>query len=369
MGLADATDTLGRWMCHHVSYLIATASKSTPGLSRERAQKEAVTTILSLWERRVALPGNAYPLARYKYLLRCLSATSPDASIWEGHGSSALDDLARSIFGNLTGIANTILAFNSRPPLFERKRQPVPAISILFLRSLEQKLLRAAETLDDHTLAILSGEVSPSKEPADPKRRSLTSLLKVIEATQANLASLTKEVNKELAGGAKRLSTSSPPVGPDGDILIVRDLSEAESMECIGVLREGGAVDIASAKRGLKVATKIAVAKKSGKIAGLAVLKASRPAYASRIATLSTSSIGKGSIELGYVAVSLDARGRGLGGDLLDALLDRVQGPLFATTSSNKMKKMLRDRGFQKTGTTWKGKAGRLSLWQRKQLV
>jgi hypothetical protein len=235
MGLDDETDTLGRWMCHHVACLIARVSDHGPGSSHESAQKEAVSTILSLWERRTALPGNAYPLARYKYLLRCLSATSPDASIWEGHGSSGLDDLARAIFRNLTGIANIVLALKSRPPLFERKRQPVPSISITFLQSLEQRLLGAAETLDDHTLSLLAEVTGPSNETHDPQRSSLSGLMKVIEATQSNLTSLANEVNKELSALNKGKANPRSPVGPEWSIGIAERLTNIESTESMSL--------------------------------------------------------------------------------------------------------------------------------------
>lgn len=368
MGLDDETDTLGRWMCHHVAYLIAKVSDRDAASSNGDAQKEAVNTILSLWERRAALPGNAYPLARYKYLLRCLSATSPDASMWEGRGSSGLDDLARAIFGNLTGIANIVLALKSRPPLFERKRQPVPSILIRFLQSLEQRLLGAAETLDDHTLSVLAGFIDTCSETDDPRRASLGGLIKVIEATQSNLTSLANEVNKELAAVSDSTTGSKAPVGPQWTIKIAKRLSAAESTQCMQILRDGGAVDTITAKRGLDVANKIAVAKSGRDIIGLAVLKADRPAYASKIAGSSGSSIEKSAIELGYVAVRSDSRKQGIAKSLLNALMSVADSPLFATTSSNAMKKMLSDEGFRKTGKTWDGKTGRLSLWQRDRL-
>jgi hypothetical protein len=212
MGLDDETDTLGRWMSHHIASLISLAENSATASARILAQKEAQSAILSLWERRVALPYNAYPLARYKYLLRCLSAMSPDASIWDGHGSSSLDDLARSIFTNLTGITNIVLALKARPPLFERKRQPVPSITVSFLDMIEKKILNAAETLDDDTLNLLAKLGSAPKKIHDPRRSSLSSLLKVVEAAQSNLTKLTIEINKELSQATKEQPEQAEPV-------------------------------------------------------------------------------------------------------------------------------------------------------------
>jgi predicted GNAT family N-acyltransferase len=101
-------------------------------------------------------------------------------------------------------------------------------------------------------------------------------------------------------------------------------------------------------------------------VVGLAALKTKRKVYSSRIGTLSMSSIGESAVELGYIAVCQSFRAKGLGSELLDKLLGKTEGPLFATTSSNTMKRMLRERGFRKTGKTWQGKSGSLSLWQRK---
>jgi hypothetical protein len=59
MGLDDDTDTLRRWMCHHVAGLIDQAVHGQSNEIRRTAEREAVSTILALWEKRMALPGNA----------------------------------------------------------------------------------------------------------------------------------------------------------------------------------------------------------------------------------------------------------------------------------------------------------------------
>src|ERR1035437_9013176 len=106
MGLDDDTDTLGRWMCHHVAGLIDQAAYGKSDQVQLTAQREAVSTILALWEKRTALPGNAYPLARFKYLLQCLAATSPDASIWETRNKAPMVDAAGNLFRRAAEIAN-----------------------------------------------------------------------------------------------------------------------------------------------------------------------------------------------------------------------------------------------------------------------
>ena len=353
-------------MCHHIASLISLAENSVTASARILAQREAQSAILSLWEKRVALPSNAYPLARYKYLLRCLSAMSPDASIWDGHGSSSLDELARSIFTNLTGITNIVLALKSRPPLFERKRQPVPSITVTFLDMIEKKVLNAAETLDNDTLNLLAELGSAPKEIRDPRRSSLSSLLKVVEAAQSNLTKLTVEIDKELSEVTKEQPEQAGPVLAEWQVGIATQLSPDALKECVDILRVGGAVRVSSARSGLLSASKVALATSAGRVVGLAALKAKRPAYSAKIAGLSATSIGKDAVEVGYVAVEKEFRGRGVGGDLVSKLLAVYDGALFATTSSSGMKKVLRKQRFRKTGKTWQGTSGLLSLWQRK---
>ena len=83
-----------------------------------------MSTILSLWQRRASLPGNACPLARYEYPFATLVSYEPGRI---DLGRARLFGARRfgpSDFRNLPGIANIVLALKSRPPLFERKRQP-----------------------------------------------------------------------------------------------------------------------------------------------------------------------------------------------------------------------------------------------------
>jgi hypothetical protein len=70
-------------------------------------------------------------------------------------------------------------------------------------------------------------------------------------------------------------------------------------------------------------------------------------------------------LELGYVAVRASHRNQGLSTRIFDALLSAHKGPLFATTSSDKMKHLNRKLGFIQRGTEWQGKKDRLSLWIR----
>ena len=68
-------------------------------------------------------------------------------------------------------------------------------------------------------------------------------------------------------------------------------------------------------------------------------------------------------LELGYVVISADLRGKQLSGGLVAAIVEQITAPTFATTDSNTMRSNLERSGFTRVGGEWKGKKGMLSLW------
>jgi predicted GNAT family N-acyltransferase len=369
IGLEGDTDTLGRWMCHYVAALIDQASSGKSEELRLAAQREAVSTILALWEKRTALPGQAYPLARFKYLLQCLAAASPDASIWELRNNPSIVDTAGTLFRNVTGIVNIALSLDSRPPLFEGKRESVPEISISFMKMIEHKILSAAEELDDQSLSLLAALGAGDESQSDPRTKALQGLLKAIETTQLSLRKLAEHVKEQLSATHHSMPSVDSRVAPKWMITVARKpLSQTAMEECEEILKEGASVDVGSVKRGLEGAKKIVLAKDGKQIVGLAAIKPFRPTYAAKVGRSSSTAIERGTIELGYVAVRQAYRQQGLGQDLVKTLLEGVEDPIFATTASRAMGKILSQYGFAQSGNTWKGQAGRLSLWKRRQM-
>lgn len=369
MGLDDDNDTLARWMCHHVAGLIDQAAHGPSDEMRHTAEREAVSTILSLWEKRMALPGNAYPLARFKYLLQCLAATSPDASLWETHNRASMVDAAGSLFRNAAEIANIALSLDSKPPLFERKHEPKSDFSAKFLKMIEWKILSAGEELDERSMSLLGKHIDGEAEPLDPYAKTLKALLKAITSTQTALTQLAEEVNEKLSPKRQSTAPTASPILPDWTITIARKpLSQTSIAVCAEILKEGAAVDVGSAKRGLDSAKKIVLAKNGKEIIALAALKAFRPRYAGKIALQSSTTIEPDTIELGYVAVRRAYRGKGLGRDMIRTLLEGVKDSLFATTTSTAMGKILSAENFAKSGKPWNGQTGRLTLWKRKRI-
>ena len=67
--------------------------------------------------------------------------------------------------------------------------------------------------------------------------------------------------------------------------------------------------------------------------------------------------------ELGYVVIAPDMQGKRLSGELVDAIVQQITEPTFATTDSNTMRNNLKRAGFTRVGKDWLGDKGILSLW------
>ena len=134
------------------------------------------------------------------------------------------------------------------------------------------------------------------------------------------------------------------------------DLDAREIASCIALIRSGGALDVQSAKAELPQTTTLALARKNGKIVGIGTIKRERPDYAKRISQKSGVQFPGETRELGYVAVSAEHRGKHLSHCIARALLNRYEGRLFATTSSDPMKRTVARFGFAQKGNEWKGR-------------
>jgi hypothetical protein len=117
LGLEDGSDTLGRWMAFHLAELISTAENDSSVALRSKARKEATEIIIKLWERRANLPGNAYPLAPYKHVLRVLDRLAPGENpfLYFNHYESKRDQLCAELFDNLTRLVISLLLMKVVP--------------------------------------------------------------------------------------------------------------------------------------------------------------------------------------------------------------------------------------------------------------
>ena len=67
--------------------------------------------------------------------------------------------------------------------------------------------------------------------------------------------------------------------------------------------------------------------------------------------------------ELGYIVRAADMQGRQLSGGLIDAIMQHITEPTFATTGSNTIRNHLERVGFRRVGRDFAGNNGMLSLW------
>jgi hypothetical protein len=113
----------------------------------------------------------------------------------------------------------------------------------------------------------------------------------------------------------------------------------------------------------LPFATLIVVAHHGDQIVGVGAIKRVRPDYTSKIAQRSGVFLDPDTPDLGYVAVDSTHRGNNLSDFIVEKLLSKHRGPLFATTFNDLMKKTLTRAGFVQKGNEWAGQNGQLSLW------
>jgi predicted GNAT family N-acyltransferase len=142
-------------------------------------------------------------------------------------------------------------------------------------------------------------------------------------------------------------------------------LSRAALETCFAIIEQGEAVDVDSMKRDLPRSSVLAIARKGGDIVGTGAIKPVRKGYAAKVSRKSGVKFPPETPEFGYVAVDEDHRQRDLSYRIVEALLSRYVGRLFATTDAIGMKKALARYGFAKKGDEWKGERGMLSYWER----
>lgn len=145
------------------------------------------------------------------------------------------------------------------------------------------------------------------------------------------------------------------------------DLDKTQKQSVLQILRHGKAVSVQSAATELPNVTSLVLLWYQDAIVGVGTIKPERVWYAEAIQSPQKSGhvFDPKMLELGYIVVQEAHRDKKLSGDIANALLDRHDGPLFATTDAQNMKYTLGNRGFVQLGKEWKGKRGRLSLWLR----
>jgi hypothetical protein len=145
LGFDNQRDTLARWMAHHVAELINDAKKGSTPAARSTARKTATDTILKIWDHRTSLPGEAYPLAPYKDVVRILVLLQPDGNPFKhfGHHAGAKrDQIAASLFDSLSRLIICLLFMRVRTGI---KSPDVRGAAFKGLNRQEQQVLKALQ--------------------------------------------------------------------------------------------------------------------------------------------------------------------------------------------------------------------------------
>jgi hypothetical protein len=184
----ESCDTLGRWMAHHVAELITAAKEAKSKAERAIAEERAVQTILKLWEHRMALPGQAYPLAQFKDIVELLAKLTPDANPWHRQARGERQQLALNIYNELTHLTNLLLSLEAKPAHFGSKRTTKLFGSFLppDEDDMHQVLIKFIGRKTDESEAIQPNSVVSDDNDSPVVRQ----LKRTIARTQSDLASL-----------------------------------------------------------------------------------------------------------------------------------------------------------------------------------
>jgi hypothetical protein len=77
LGLDDSTDTLGRWMAHHIADLMVRAERAT-GEDKKLLEKECFELILALWKHLAELPNGKRPFEELEPVVRAIESLDPE---------------------------------------------------------------------------------------------------------------------------------------------------------------------------------------------------------------------------------------------------------------------------------------------------
>jgi hypothetical protein len=143
LGINRSNDTLGRWLAHELAGLIHEAEHASTTRERAGARREAARIATQLWAHRAALPGNAYPLAPYRDLLRAISLFTEDGRRpWWGYLRNTVSPhhaRAAAIF-RIVGHLMPVLLFLEGAP---SEAPPGASLAIESLDDEEQTLVAA----------------------------------------------------------------------------------------------------------------------------------------------------------------------------------------------------------------------------------
>jgi hypothetical protein len=190
LGFGSQRDTLGRWMAHHVAELIDKANLGSNSTERAKARKIATETILKIWAHRELLPGDVYPLAPYKDLLKVLNVLQPDDNPFS-YARQRLeikrDQLAADLFDSLSRL---IIALLLMKVLAGRRSADTAATKAL--NKTERDVLTAIHRWEDIFIPARKtlGQARKKGKDHSPKVNLEKVALQLIDQTMTSLGDL-----------------------------------------------------------------------------------------------------------------------------------------------------------------------------------
>ena len=139
------TDTLGRWMAHHLAEVLQSAESASED-EKELAQNRAVNLILKLWSHKRSLPGAAYPLNNLERAMSVLARLSPDASLFQWISLGEKEKLlARAFDGLRLVVIRGVILISKTSDFPDAYEATMP-----FLNEDERKLLETFKSWKDY---------------------------------------------------------------------------------------------------------------------------------------------------------------------------------------------------------------------------
>jgi|HubBroStandDraft_3_1064219.scaffolds.fasta_scaffold06131_5 hypothetical protein len=196
LGLEDSTDTLGRWMAHHVAELMEKATRESDPELQRKAQDQAVETILRIWEKRASLPRDADPLKRYARIVELLVQLEEPPSPWPDRKRTGTETACLQLFVDLRRLLDVMLTIEGCPPHF-LKADSVDAVAPFQTHS-EKELVRLFRELIGKTDLIDQDDPLEALESAFSSATNPTSKIHALaEKIRTHLATL----ESSLVGG------------------------------------------------------------------------------------------------------------------------------------------------------------------------
>jgi len=198
LGFHDGTDTLGRWMAHHVAELIQKSKNGSTAAERSKARNTATETILKIWQHRTSLPGDAYPLTSYKGISKVLDLLRPDDNPFKhfGHHPNAKrEELAGILFDRLSRLIIALLLMSY--PL-DRSSKKVNAAAFKALSRKEQHVLKALQQWGELFASTSEGsqDARKGKKGGGAKVTLDETAVQLIDSISNTLIGLREEIQK-----------------------------------------------------------------------------------------------------------------------------------------------------------------------------